>query len=447
MRQILCAAFAALLASNIAAGQVIYQDMKLVANDGAPRDQFGRAVAIADGVVAVGAHQAAGNGSDSGAIYLFDATTGSELRKIVPEKGRDCMFGWAVAYADGVLAASKLLGNVNQRQCGSAFLIDGATGQEQLKLSPPDPNAAHFFGYSMAMEEGVLLIGARGDNTYGEKAGAAHVFDATSGLRVRELVPVDIEALDRFGEAVALSADLAVVAAPHDFTGGISGSVYLFDITSGAQVGNLTPAVPDPNYEFGTSVAIAGRVVAVGAHHYIGDYKCPGKAYLFDAVTDTQTAEFYSDGLDSNDCFGESIAVSDDVVVVGAPNDDVVSRRSGSAYAFDIETGLLIAKLLPDDGEQGGRFGMSVAIDGRTVVVGAPFDWDYSGNGAVYVFTVPCLGDISGDGAVDSADLNILLGNFGTPDGMTLEDGDIDADGDVDSRDLSILLTKFGDSC
>ena len=53
------------------------------------------------------------------------------------------------------------------------------------------------------------------------------------------------------------------------------------------------------------------------------------------------------------------------------------------------------------------------------------------------------LGDLNGDDVVDLTDLAILLSNFDTPSGATLEDGDIDGDGDVDLTDLALLLAVF----
>ncbi len=67
-------------------------------------------------------------------------------------------------------------------------------------------------------------------------------------------------------------------------------------------------------------------------------------------------------------------------------------------------------------------------------------------NAAGIVFTsappVECDGDLSGDGMVNSTDLNQLLAAFGSTDG-----GDLDGDGDTDSTDLNILLAAFGDVC
>lgn len=61
--------------------------------------------------------------------------------------------------------------------------------------------------------------------------------------------------------------------------------------------------------------------------------------------------------------------------------------------------------------------------------------------------SVPCPGDLNGDGQVDIADLAQLLSNFGMAAGATPEDGDSDGDGDVDIADLAFLLSNFGVNC
>lgn len=61
--------------------------------------------------------------------------------------------------------------------------------------------------------------------------------------------------------------------------------------------------------------------------------------------------------------------------------------------------------------------------------------------------SVPCPGDVDGDGDVDLQDLATLLAHFGMTSGATLEDGDLDGDGDVELQDLAILLANFGSTC
>jgi hypothetical protein len=63
------------------------------------------------------------------------------------------------------------------------------------------------------------------------------------------------------------------------------------------------------------------------------------------------------------------------------------------------------------------------------------------------LIVVECRGDLNHDGAIDLADLGVLLAHYGTSSGMTYWDGDLDFDGDVDLADLGILLAAYGTTC
>ncbi len=69
-------------------GQVTNEDVKLLPSDGEAGDQFGWSIAISDGVVAVGAQSDDDNGSNSGSVYLFDAATGVQIDKLLPDQRR-----------------------------------------------------------------------------------------------------------------------------------------------------------------------------------------------------------------------------------------------------------------------------------------------------------------------------------------------------------------------
>ncbi|MBS1797330.1 MAG: carboxypeptidase regulatory-like domain-containing protein, partial [Acidobacteria bacterium] len=145
---------------------------------------------------------------------------------------------------------------------------------------------------------------------------------------------------------------------------------------------------------FGSSVAISGDTVVIGA--YAGDVGAnadQGAAYVFTrngAAWTPQAKLTASDGA-ANDLFGISAAINGDTVVIGAQSDDVgANADQGSAYIF-VRSGVSWtpqAKLTASDGAAGDQFGGSAAIDGNTVVIGAYFD-DVGANadqGSAYVF-------------------------------------------------------------
>ena len=151
---------------------------------------------------------------------------------------------------------------------------------------------------------------------------------------------------------------------------------------------------------FGSSVAISGNTVVVGAPGMVGNYMAgPGSAYVFaeSASRWTEVATLTASDGAAGDGFGCSVAISGSTVVVGAPNAAVGSNGSqGAVYVFtESKSGWAnmtqTARLTASDGVTSDGLGSSVGISGNTVVAGAP-GAAVGGNllrGAVYLFTKP----------------------------------------------------------
>lgn len=90
------------------------------------------------------------------------------------------------------------------------------------------------------------------------------------------------------------------------------------------------------------------------------------------------------------------------------------------------------------DGAVGYQWTFTNLAPGQSVSVATAF--------GLNVPALPCPADIDGNGAIDTADLVILLGNFGTPVPPGTG-GDINGDGFVDTADLVVLLGVFGTVC
>ena len=91
---------------------------------------------------------------------------------------------------------------------------------------------------------------------------------------------------------------------------------------------------------FGGSVSISGDVMVVGAHYDDDGGSASGSAYVF-ATTDggatwSETAKLVASDAAMLDHFGTSVAISGNVVVVGAHQDDDADIYSGSAYTFTL---------------------------------------------------------------------------------------------------------------
>ena len=199
---------------------------------------------------------------------------------------------------------------------------------------------------------------------------------------------------DNLGGSVALSADIAVVGADKDAElGSNAGAAYVFRRSGDTWVreAKLLAADGESGDYFGQSVALSGDVVVVGAYGGNDFGVFSGAAYLFryEGGVWIQEDKLLADDGDSVDRFGISVAVAGDVVVVGASDDEDAGYEAGSAYVFRYEGGVWTqeTKLLADDGDDGDLFGSSVATSGDIAVIGSPGNGDLGSMfGAAYVF-------------------------------------------------------------
>ena len=282
----------------------------------------------------------------------------------------------------------------------------GATYDEVTKLTAAAPwwsdaAATDFFGNSVAIDGDTVVVGARLDDDAGSNSGSAYVFRTTNGgstyAQVAKLTASDAYTSDEFGYSVAIDGATIVAGAPYDDGNNCgyhctdSGAVYVFHTTDGGatydQVARLTPSgISVREHRFGYSVAIYGNTVVVGSW---GDAGKRGAAYVFrtsDGATYYQVAKLTGSDTVSGDHFGVSVAIDGDTILVGA--NYAGTDEGGSVYVFRTSDGYdQVAKLTAVDAAYWDNFGRSVAIDGGTVVVGASGDDDGgSGSGSVYVF-------------------------------------------------------------
>ena len=255
---------------------------------------------------------------------------------------------------------------------------------QQIELSAPDMHAANQFGFSIDLHDRTLVVGAplKGSAIHDQGravetlpgAGAAYVFrhDGNDWVLQARLQASNRQAGAEFGRSVAISADTIVVGAPFEGANANAGDA---DWTK------------DQAFNAG-AVYVFVRV----DNHWV------------------QHARLQASNISSGMAFGESIAISGDVLVVGAPGEasksigvngdqqDHSTIYAGAAYVFVCEDGLWEqeAYLKACNTNELDQFGSAVAVCGETIAVGAPNEdsglrGDPNDNsacaaGAVYVF-------------------------------------------------------------
>jgi hypothetical protein len=295
----------------------------------------------------------------------------------------------------------------NGATSGSAYLFDVVTGSQIAKLLASDGASQDAFGWSVAIDGATVIVGANGDADNGISSGSAYLFDAATGVQLSKLLPGDGAAGDLFGVSVAISGSLALVGAPQDDDNGAgSGSAYLFDIsnsTNPLEVAKLLPSDGMTFDYFGSSVALDGTTALVGARYDDDVVWSAGSAYLFDATTGVQLAKLVASDPVTGHGIGVTVAVSGNVVIVGALGDDDVASNAGAAYLFEVPAPCSMSYCTPASGSannaavlsaSGCALSGSITLDLAAAPAGQ-FTYLLIGNGTGQVSDPPgALGDL-----------------------------------------------------
>ncbi|MER2560870.1 MAG: hypothetical protein ABTQ32_09135, partial [Myxococcaceae bacterium] len=188
---------------------------------------------------------------------------------------------------------------------------------------------------------------------------------------------------ERFGAAVAVEGDVAVVGAPGAWPNGVQGAGEVFVFTRVGAVWSLTQRLSGlgvgMNANFGTSVALAGDLLAVGAPGALTAflYRRQNGVWVHVANLGDNGARYPPSRL-ANDDFGRAVAIiGPGAVIVGAPNHD---QARGASYVFFEDTGTwrLVVRRSGSALIPGSSFGASISSRGGVAAIG--------GNGAAHLF-------------------------------------------------------------
>ena len=323
-------------------------------------------------------------------------------------------FGWSVAISGnsavvGVRNADPDLGSGPIFNAGAAYVYvrSGTTWIEEARLTAKDAKSGDTFGVSVAIDGNTIVVGATGCDVNNQTdAGAAYVF-SRAGITWNQTGKLTSESSlkdNNFGSSVGIDGNTIVVGADGEDIGGIlvdGGVAYVFILRQGewSQKSRLIALDPGLWDYFGTSVAISGNRIVVGATQssFVG-VSGSGKAYIFEGSGNnwSQIAKLTPEEKRNGDYFGSAVAISGTTIVVGAPfNDpDLGNGRitsAGASYVFTLHGGKWSqqAMLVADESASFDLLGHSVAVDGDRIVIGTSgaAQAGYSAAGAAYLFT------------------------------------------------------------
>jgi hypothetical protein len=202
------------------------QQPKLTAFDAAVGDEFGRSVSVSGDTMVAGARRDDDAGSQSGSAYIFVRSGGiwsQEAKLTASDAAFDDVFGDSVS----VSGDTAVIGATQDDDAGSnsgstyVFVRSGGTWTEQAKLTASDAAFSDKFGQAVSVSEDTALVGSHQDDDAGSKSGSAYVFERNQGGadnwgQVKKLTASDAATTDQFGFSVSVSGDTALVGAIRD---------------------------------------------------------------------------------------------------------------------------------------------------------------------------------------------------------------------------------------
>ena len=343
----------------------------------AANDNFGYSVAVGSGRIVVGAYiDDIGIGlTNAGSAHVYDLNGNYVGILTHPSAVADDYFGQSVAVGSGRIVVGAYNDTVNGISgAGSAHVYD-LSGNYVGILTHPSAVAYDSFGQSVAVGCGRIVVGAPYDDVNGTSgAGSAHVYDLNRNY-VGILTHPSAVASDSFGNSVAVGCGRIVVGASGDDVNGISGagSAHIYDL-SGNYVGILTHPSAATDDSFGQSVAVgSGRIVVGASADDIGiGLTDAGSALIYDL--NGNYVGIITHPSAAYDNFGYSVAVGSGRIVVGAYSDIVNGiPGAGSALIYDLN-GNYVGIMTHPSAAFNDYFGISVAVGSGRIVVGAPYD-------------------------------------------------------------------------
>ena len=296
------------------------------------------------GNVLVGANYDDTGATDAGAAYLFDGTTGALLRTFVNPTPEDSdHFGSSLAAVGNNVLVSAPGDDAAGTDAGAVYLFDGSTGELLHTFLHPTPEAGDEFGDCVRALGNKVFVSAPKDDAAGTDAGAVYLFDSPSGELLKTFLNPTPEAGDAFGgwrATAALGSKVVIGARLDDTLATDTGTVYVFE----GPIPEPLLTIPNPTPEVGDNF---GCVAAVGDNILVGVYnddtaaEDAGAAYLFDGTTAELLRTFADPTPGEFDRFGRVAALGNNVLV-SATRDDIVGTDAGAVYLFDSTTGDLL---------------------------------------------------------------------------------------------------------
>ncbi len=370
-------------------------------------------------------------------------------------------------------ASRRTLGSAYEAGAVYVFQRVGRQWTQEAAFTANDARRRDAFGLRVAQDGDRILASASWKDAGAEEAGAAYIFESTDTgwTQSAKLTAHDPVPGARFGIAVALAGDVAVIGAPfRDERPYDQGAAYVFrrDVNGWHEEAKLMGPSEADDY-FATQVATDGVRVAVGAPGRSLRSPAAGAVYVYrhDPTGWLLEARLTGSIPSDNAHFGGSISLSGDGLLVGASCDNQYAMEAGAAYVFRRQgtTWSHETTLKPLDVEGGLLFGWAVALDGPTAMISSlrgnddrfasPSVYLFRRIGAAWVQEAEFTSSIQAwkfGGGLSLSDDSVLVGAVHEGSGgsayvLALDGPDCDGDGMYDVCDSDCNENDVSDAC
>ena len=372
-------------------GQNWTQKQKIMAQGVVNSDNFGGSLSKSGGQLMIGAW---GTDSLKGSVFVFEYN-GSEWQETQELTANDGVAHDWFGYSVSVSGNFALVGAHNDDgESGAAYVFeyDGSSWTQTDKFTASDVNINDWFGFSVSLSGNRAVVGASNDDS---GRGSAYVFEfnGTDWIQTRKLIADDGQSDDRFGVSVDQFGDSVLIGAPGYSLDSTLGTVYLFEYNGSDwnQTLTFTNSAGNLGNEFGNSVSFNADHVFISTLTGVIQNGVTGGVVVFNHGTGSwleQTRLLPDPGVHDYDNFAQSLSISGNRALIGAPGNDDNGYNTGAAYLYDYDgqnwhqTKQLTATL----GADYAAFGFAVSLSGNRALIGAPYDIENSiDTGAAYV--------------------------------------------------------------
>ena len=265
------------------------------------------------------------------------------------------------------------------------------TGELIYNITASDAEDNDHFGENIAVDGNYIVIGATDESTSGTGAGAVYLYKVDDPSYERKITASDAISYDFFGSSVAIYGNYIVVGSINSGNGsiGMVGAVYIYKVDDPSYERKITASEGSSYDLFGSSVAIYGNYIVVGAENDDANGSYSGSVYIYKLDDNLYERKILSSDIAYGDQFGCSVDIFGNYVVVGAKYTDANGTDSGSVYIYKLDDNSYERKITASDAFSNDRFGNAVNIDGNYIVVSAAYsDGKEENTGSVYVYKI-----------------------------------------------------------